>query len=595
LRSDSKSNMKDKRRLKMFSFNTFFLFLGILLVQFIPVGESVDQNLELITSSSNGLHGYLGYKTPKRPDGFGAGIGFYTAVWPLLEQPLEGFQIGLPGNWITPDNPNNKDLPCCPEGTIARTWEERGPTWSSVFQTQEGGLGFWRGNRNHYGFPKFSMNGVPDCYNSEIASPGWPFFYRTEALPDDQLGIAQLSNRILVPPDGITFDGDLEGRFLGYTHMALPLTEEKPGPPSTGNQSWTLFLNAENFKGPVAFYVPEMWSRLSKIYPSIEGMGLDTREGIMAGGGAMEINTVPSFEFKDKFGDLYIKIPQLQFPLNEDGVSVLVQDVTYYSKAALFNYILEWKKNGQEYSGKFDEAHSWKPSLEPRPFSLNQGASLNNGGEKLNGIEDIFEIIITDSNAFGLEWKKNSISQPGHFPQYFKKTGDHRVAVHPETVPKELREKEFPSAGTESQYINWRNGNGVIEGNFIVDKSLPYSSPNTGSWAKPGPASQSFSVLLKDGSKVTYRWYKFIDQPTFQSLNWTKEEKEILQKFVEQIHRSWTIDQEYMAPPSTGSLVAIDQVLIVSPPPGMENGYVPIVIKQENSIIDSSKIVSNVK
>jgi hypothetical protein len=43
-----------------------------------------------------------------------------------------------------------------------------------------------------------------------------------------------------------------------------------------------------------------------------------------------------------------------------------------------------------------------------------------------------------------------------------------------------------------------------------------------------------------------------------------------------------------MAPPSTGELVAIDPVLIVSPPPGMEIGYVPIVIRQEKNMISSN-------
>jgi hypothetical protein len=42
-----------------------------------------------------------------------------------------------------------------------------------------------------------------------------------------------------------------------------------------------------------------------------------------------------------------------------------------------------------------------------------------------------------------------------------------------------------------------------------------------------------------------------------------------------------------MAPPSTGKLVAIDPVLIVSPPPGMEVGYVPIVVKQEKTLVAS--------
>jgi hypothetical protein len=564
-----------------------FLLVGFTIKEFSPFEKNDSSGKEYIVATENGLHGYIGYSTLKRPEGFGAGIGFYTAVWPLVEQPLAGFQIGLPGNWITPDNPDNKDIPCCPEGTIARTWAPRGPTWSSVFQTQEGGLGYWRGNRYHYGSPKFSMNGVPDCYNSEIASAGWPFFYRAEALPDDQMGIAQLSNRIVVPPDGITFEGDLEGRFLGYTHMMLPLTEARPGPAPTGNQSWTLFLNSDNFKGPVAFYIPEMWSRLSKEYKAIEGMGLDAREGTMGGGGAMEINTVPSFEMKDKNGDLYIKIPQLQFPVNEQGQSVLVQDVTYYSKDALFNYLLEWKKGGKVNSGKFDERYAWKPSLNPRAISLDQGASLNNGGNKLTGLESVLKTITTDTNAFGLQWEENSISKPGLFPQYYKQVGDTRVAISSENVPESLRKMEFAKAGSESHYVNWRDGNEQVEGNFVIDKSLPYTSPTTGAWANPGPSSKAYSVILKDGSTVTYHWYKFVDQPSFQSLGWSAEEKNALQSFVEQIHSNWAIDQEYMAPPSTGELVTIDPVLIVSPPPGMEVGYVPIVTRQEKTLVSS--------
>jgi hypothetical protein len=47
----------------------------------------------------------------------------------------------------------------------------------------EGGLGYWAGNRFRYGPPKFSMNATPQCYDYEVGSPGWSFFYDTEALP----------------------------------------------------------------------------------------------------------------------------------------------------------------------------------------------------------------------------------------------------------------------------------------------------------------------------------------------------------------------------------------------------------------------------
>ena len=104
-----------------------------------PTKDSVTGKVIL---SSEGLHGYIGFKATRPPakSEYSAGMGFYSAVWSLIDQPLADFQIGLAGAWITPDNSDNKDQPLAPEGTLARTWKERGPTWDSVFQTVEGGL-----------------------------------------------------------------------------------------------------------------------------------------------------------------------------------------------------------------------------------------------------------------------------------------------------------------------------------------------------------------------------------------------------------------------------------------------------------------------
>jgi hypothetical protein len=92
----------------------------------------------------------------------------------LIEKPVANFQIGLPSAWITPNNSDNKDKPLAPVGTYARdNWPKRGLTWDSVFQTVEGGLGYWAGNHFRYGSPKFSMNATPQCYDYEVGSPGW--------------------------------------------------------------------------------------------------------------------------------------------------------------------------------------------------------------------------------------------------------------------------------------------------------------------------------------------------------------------------------------------------------------------------------------
>ncbi|NOR66979.1 MAG: hypothetical protein GQ528_06465, partial [Woeseiaceae bacterium] len=99
----------------------------------------------------------------------------------------------------------------------------------------------------------------------------------------------------------------------------------------------------------------------------------------------------------------------------------------------------------------------------------------------------------------------------------------------------------------------------------------------------PGPARGPCKVDLADGSTVTYSWYRFVDQPSFQQYKWSDVKKAKLQSFVEKIHARWPIDTDYMAPPTRGELAALDPALLVTPPAGMEVGYVPIVTHQEDA------------
>lgn len=513
-----------------------------------------------VTLHGEGLHGYIGFGHEKLPaDGaYSAGMGFYAAVWPLVDQPLANFQIGLPGSWIQPDNSDNKNQPLAPEGTLARTWKERGPTWSSVFQTVEGGLGYWAGNHFRYGPPKFSMNATPQCYDYEVGSPGWSFFYDNEALPDHRLGIAQLSNRLLIPPDALPFQGHPNGEFLGYSWMALPFTDATAADPPTGDQSWTCFLNAGNFKGPIAYYIPETWSKIGKLfnYPFLHGRGLDARPGIM-GGGAMEINTVPRFDAKDAQGATYSKLPKLQWPVDAEGRAYLVQDVTYYSKSALYNAFKSWRDGGPACSGRFNEKGSFKPKLTAQTTHYDQA------GKKLVGVDRAFETRIFESNVWGLQWFTNKISGSGLFPQYYKHAGEERVAVAAADVPPET---------------------GLLTREFDLAKpGAPYTSPAAGAWAKPGPKAGPFTARLADGSVVTYSWYRFVEQPSFQQYHWSEEKKARLQAFVERLHATWLTDRDYMPPPSRGKLASLDPGLFVAPPKGLEAGYVPIVTHQEKA------------
>ena len=99
-----------------------------------------------------------------------------------------------------------------------------------------------------------------------------------------------------------------------------------------------------------------------------------------------------------------------------------------------------------------------------------------------------------------------------------------------------------------------------------------------------------YESILDDGSKVKYRWYKFINQPTFQQLivdypeTYTSEYLSQLQKRIEEIHGEWGSEQNFLDTPTSLAnihLVELDNGLIVDPPAGKEIGWVPIVLEVE--------------
>jgi len=515
---------------------------------------------------SQGLSGYISMDVPAPPEDYGFGVSLYSTAWPLLERPLRDFQIGLASIWIVPENRKINE-PLLPTGTVARdNWPDRGPSYRDVFQTIEGGLGFWGSTRFGSTTAKFRMNGTANGYNHEISSPGWGFG-NIAALRPEQMGIAQLSPRLLVPPDGLTFREGTCGEFFGYAWMVLPLTEPKNRTAglevSTGNQSWTLFINAKNFKGPVAFYTPVTWSRISRRHAPAVGRGLDARPGLVTGG-AIEINTVPRFVSKDSEGTNYTRIPRLQFPADEQGRTILIHNLTHYSKEALYRQVESWLVGREPASGKFDEKGAITPPCKAHRLSVRQGAEKM----PIRGCEDWVETSAFDKTTFGLQWKPVVLEpwtgglRRGAFPEYCRQEGKELRAIAAGAVPDVtgLREARFKLAAMNQSY----------------------TSPETGDtcWTKPGPKAGPLTARLSDGSVVTYRWYRFIDQPSLQDADLSEAEKSRLQAVVEKIHAHWTMDKEYLPPPGMGNLATLDAALIVTPPEGLEIGYVPIATRQ---------------
>ena len=521
-------------------------------------------NVSIATENVGGLHGYMGSysHSDEKNSAYRYGMSLYSTVWPISNRLTKDMQIGLASSWLMPDNTDNITSPLCPNGTYARDdMPERGPTYDDVFQTIEGGLGIWAGTRFQTGYPKFAIGTVPNCYNDYSNTPGLQPGNFEDRPP--MYGIVQLSNKLIVPPDGLPFKGKPNGELFGYGYLALPFTQEKFTDVPVGNLSWTLFVNVANFKGPVAFPIPDYWAELSKEYAFIEARGLDANKIRSGDSGTMEFGFGPALKAKDNKGDVYYKIPQIQFPMNNESETVLMQDLTFYSKDAMFNQFEHWKLSGEAANTKFDENGTERPMLK-WAFS-----DFDIDNMKQKGIEESATPTIFDDNSFGLKWHIPAKNGMGLYPKYFKKEGDTLKAITENSLPDEtnLKTTELPIT-----HLNPEPYEVELNGLFSDHAMGPYTTN------------------LNDCSKVTYYWYKFIDQPSIKKFNLSELEKQELQYMAEKTHRNWHHTDEYLAPPTKGTLVSFDDGLLVEPPQGLEIGYVPIVVKQELACALPTKI-----
>jgi hypothetical protein len=445
-----------------------------------------------------------------------------------------------------------------------------GPAPEKLYSDVEGGLGWWRDTRFATETPKFIMGGVAPNFVEWANGPG-AGKGRDWTRPSGKYGIAQLSPRLLWPPDGLNLKQGTCGELFGYGYLPLPLT---PANATTGDQSWTLFLNTGTFKGPVAFFTPHFWSHTAESEPRLAGKLLDRRPSSPNRALQMETQHVPAFQSAD---GRYARIAPTRFPRGGDGSSVLVHRITSYTRKALWDAVTVWLEGGAPASGAVD----------PRESVVH--AFTGKGGATWRIYEDktpkeqraplVWTAFATpaalDANTFGYRWNAEIVSKTGEplatLPEYYR-LGKDKSGQKDQWIP--VPASEVPvETGLQK----------VAFGRVDRERAKPYVTPEDagGSWKKPGPAAGPFRAELGDGSVVTYFWYRFADQPALLNAGLTDAERDALQSRVEKIHRSWTPERDYLPPPTVGKLAELDPALLVSPPAGMEAGYVPIATRQE--------------
>ena len=508
------------------------------------------------------MAGYLIVPNEKVPETYNAGYSMYVAAWPLLDQyPGQNFQTGLFGTWMFA--------------------QKEVPSSIKLYSDVEGGLGWWRDTEFATETPKFIMGGVAPNFREWANGPG-AGKGRDWDKPNGKYGVAQLSPWLLWPPDGLNLKQGTCGELFGYGYLPLPLTAAKTNTAGkdipTGDQSWTLFLNTRNFKGPVAFFTPYFWSGSVVAEPQFKGMLLDGRPSNPNRALQMETQHIPSIQANDAKGETYARVAPTFFPCATNGESRLVHHITSYNKQALWDSVTAWFDGGAEASGAIQPAGAIL-----HEFTGKGGATWKiypDDVAKEDQVPLAWNSFATpmaaDPNTFGYRWDLKVVKQTDSnngslvkLPEYFHLV---KNAGKPQWVP--VRAEDVPAeTGLAKARFDRPSGR----------QPKTYVTPDDAAscWKKPGPKAGPFQAKLADGSVVTYYWYRFADQPALLNADLTDQEREALQVRVEKLHRNWKKDRDYLPPPAFGKLAELDPALIVTPPSGLEVGYVPIVTRQE--------------
>ena len=172
------------------------------------------------------------------------GFSWYSVAMPIFQEPIVGIQIGLGSTWI---NPNN-ELANEQMKEIAGSCNYQGVLNDSTlwvqFQSMEGSLGWWIHTKFPAVMPKYKLDSWRGFYSYSVSSPGFNVSDGSKPypLPRGSRGPIYLSNRILIPPDGLPTTESSSGALLGVAWYPLGISREWKE--NFGN-TWTIFFNSK--------------------------------------------------------------------------------------------------------------------------------------------------------------------------------------------------------------------------------------------------------------------------------------------------------------------------------------------------------------
>jgi len=274
----------------------------------------------------------------------------------------------------------------------------------------------------------------------------------------------------------------------------------------------------------------------------------------------------------------------LTYPASTTNQSELIREIKVYTKDAMWNAVEDWFNGGSIPPTEFQS-----DGTEDIVFVVNSDVDGHIDTDigypidapiDMNGFST--KISMNSQSSAGFEWDTNVVNLVnGSFviPEFYKL--DQNNQWQP------IMQGQIPSSTgllNNTPSITPRN-----ETSYLTPKEpdCPWQDPQS-PWNSPGPSAGPFTISLGGGSKLTYYWYKFIDQPSIIHANLSASMRQNLQERVELIQANWLHKDNYLPNLNSGTLVGLDPALLVTPPVGLEIGYVPIVTRQEvDNTLDS--------
>ena len=572
------------------------------------------------------------------------GVSQYLRIFQVMERNPTTGQFGLWGQWIGDDraHPN-------------------GP-----FNSIEGGL-FIHDKMGRSKFPKYMASAATHLYSPlSDTGGGWGFYEKR--IPCSVLGRITLSNKVLVPPNLISFDEDQPtydtdgGIFFGTSWVALPLfggetrEDEQNWGTDGGKLTWTFVVDAANYSGPLIAYVPEHWSRrvdrwnameiLDDIYEWDDSAPSETLQAFLNGDitseelheviekewwyttspndqgwedkkpawvrpeqtlgfsaarpylpTGNEMPPLPAFSETDDNGRTFIKIFPPFFP-NANEIEPFVLNVQTFD-VNLYNHFVNIFKPGGDLQeadtafGNFGipmKVEGWNEDgwqgIDYKPEH-----AIDEYGQR---DADLFISVPLrprhtngETNVF-VEWEGVDQQNRG-WDQYLEIIGEKVIPAAIEEVPATLLELEYQSAPHTTSLAP----HGELQGGNSQEHWRDDYKPDYSCWACEDVEVCDPTIhetVTDDGSKISYRWYRFRDQPLFRDLileypeTYTEEYLNEIQAMIESMHQEWGGSQQFIERPTSQEelhLVEIDHGLIIEPPAGKETGWVPVVTQVE--------------